>query len=272
MLAPDGIGDALPLPPSRRLPLRKTGVTMATIILLVFFAAFAGLSIWLLVMRSRGSLEMRLMAATETSAVRDVPGKAPGTLVEVKGALRCEAPLTSEFTGKPCVWYRALTEREIERSGTDANGNREVTIDHETVTDSIHWSPATVEDSTGAVPLDFEGAKVEGELVFQERGFPGQDGTITRETSPIRRAFRFTEWVVAADVPIYVLGTAGGGKVGKAGAGKQPFIVSIKSEEERMKSLGRSRVWQLIGAMLSGLAAAAFLYGAWALGLAEAVP
>jgi E3 Ubiquitin ligase len=228
----------------------------------VALLAAAGIWYW----RSRVGAELALMAATETSNAKDIASKAPGTAVELKGPLRCQALLTSEFAEQPCVWYRALTEREYENVTTGSDGKRETRREFETVSDNVRFAPAVLEDATGTVPIDFEGAKVEAAQVhrrYESGGLAAVVGGLL-SVGGTTLGHRYTEWIIAADTPVYILGTAlAGGKVGKATEKKQPFVVSIKSEEERTKSLGWTRMWQLLGAIVCAAAALGFLY--WAI-------
>jgi hypothetical protein len=59
--------------------------------------------------------EVALIAATPTSRATDVAALAPGTLVEVKGTIRCAAPLTGEFSKQTCVYSRSEIERKETR-------------------------------------------------------------------------------------------------------------------------------------------------------------
>jgi hypothetical protein len=227
----------------------------------VALLAAAGIWYW----RSRVGAELALMAATETSNARDIAGKASGTAVELKGPLRCQAPLTSEFAQQPCVWYRALTEREVERTTTGSDGKRETRREFETESDVVRFAPVVLEDATGTVPIDFEGAKVEGEQVHRRHESAGVGTTLVAGLLGAGTlGHRYTEWIIAADTPVYILGTAlADGRVGQSTGKKQPFVISIKSEEERTKSLGWTRLWQLLGAIVCAAAALGFLY--WAI-------
>ncbi len=62
--------------------------------------------------RFRKQRELALMAATQTSRAADVASLAPGSVVEVKGTLRCQAPLLGEFSKQQCVYFHAEINRE----------------------------------------------------------------------------------------------------------------------------------------------------------------
>ncbi len=235
---------------------------------LLVLAGFAVLiAIGLMRARSRVGLDVAAMAATETSNAGDIAGKAPGTLVELKGQFRCPAPITSEFAKVPCVWYRALTEREVEKESRRADGSIETDREFEPVRNTIKSAQGVViADATGSVAVDFDGAKVEGEQVHRHTESAGLGRTLVSGLLGAGTlGYRYTEWIVAADVPVYLLGTViAGGTIGKSGEAKRPFIISTKSEEERGRSLGRSANWELVGAIVAGLAAVGFVVGAFA--------
>lgn len=233
-------------------------------VLLVFTliaAVAAGLLLW---WRAKVGRELALMAATETSKAGEIAGKVPGTLVELKGTVRTDAPLKGEFSGVECVWYRVMVEREVERTTRDSNGRSRRERSYITDSDKKLFAPARLEDASGAIALDFEGAEVEGEQTHRraEASGIGIVGSLLNVSGTVI-GYRYTEWAIKPGTPLYVLGTAlPGGKVGKAsdGKSKNPFIISNKSEEERARSLTRTRLWTLIGAIALALVALTLLY------------
>lgn len=75
------------------------------------------------------------------------------------------------------------------------------------------------------------------------------------------RGHRYTEWIIEAGVPIYVLGSVtNSSAVGADPNGKNPFVITFKSEEERTKSLRTTRIWLVVAITLLAILAAAFLY------------
>ena len=79
---------------------------VAFLILLFFAILFLVAGGVLLYFRNRTKHKSALMSQTETSNASDVSSIAPGTLVEVKGTLRCDEPLTSDRTN--CARARAI--------------------------------------------------------------------------------------------------------------------------------------------------------------------
>ena len=80
-------------------------MTLMTLIFSLF-----GIVAWviagvLLYFRRKTLAKTELMRGVQTSAASEVSVAAPGTLVVVKGTLRCEEPLTSEMAEKTCAYY-----------------------------------------------------------------------------------------------------------------------------------------------------------------------
>jgi hypothetical protein len=219
-----------------------------------------------------------LMQSTATSPAADVAKLPAGTLVEVKGTLRCAAPLSSEFTQTPCAHYVATIERDyvtIEYDTTDQRPERKKKI--ETVQSNIVFAPFEVEDESGRVRVVADRAYVEG-VASMEHYEPYQEEKHEGEgfaqktwrkltTNEDTVGYRYREMHLPLDIAIYVLGvkSADGSIAAPAEDAKdQSFVISIKSEEERNASLTKSGAWMLRLGILSGIIAAASLAGAYA--------
>ena len=86
-----------------------------------------GVAVWvaaggLLIYRRRQLRKTELMRQVETSGAGAVSGAAPGTLVELKGTLRCDEPLTSEMAEHTCAYYLSQVIREYEETDRDSDG------------------------------------------------------------------------------------------------------------------------------------------------------
>ena len=93
------------------------------LILLLFAIIFLVAGGALLYFRGKTKQKSALMDQTETSSAADVSGLAPGTLVEVKGTLRCEEPLVSEMAGE-----RAPTTRLRSCASTSSETTTMMTV------------------------------------------------------------------------------------------------------------------------------------------------
>ena len=199
------------------------------------------------------------MNRTETSHASDVSGLVPGTLVEVKGTLRCEEPLVSEMAGQRCAYYSSRVVREyLERDYDDDDDDLGSDRHSEVVAHNEQFAPFTVEDPTGGVPVNAEGAEVDAMQVVNrfERNTGSEGPSITLGGATINLGggertlgYRYTESILAVDAPVYVLGTVreDGGIGAPSGDEGQRFLVSHRSEEALGESLGKTVLWLGVG-------------------------
>jgi hypothetical protein len=234
---------------------------MATFLILLLFAViFLVAGGVLLYFRNKNKQKAALMGQTETSGAADVSGLAPGTLVEVKGTLRCEEPLTSEMASERCAYYSSKVIREyLERDydDDDVGSDRR----SEVISQNEQFAPFTVEDETGSVAVNAEGAEVDARQVVNrfERNTGGEGPSISLGGATVNLGeggrtlgYRYTETILPVDAPVYVLGTVqGGGGIGAAPPGDegQRFVVSHRSEEALGQSLGKTVLWLGVGAI-----------------------
>jgi hypothetical protein len=228
------------------------------LILLLFAVIFLVAGGALLYFRNRTKQKATLMGQTETSIATDVSGLAPGTLVEVKGTLRCGEPLTSEMASERCAYYSSKVVREYLERDYDDN---DVGSDRrsEVVAQNEQFAPFTVEDDTGSVPINAEGAEVDAKQVVNrfERNTGGEGpsvtlGGVTNNLGGDERTlgYRYTESILPVDAPVYVLGKVqddGGIGAPTSSDQEQRFVVSHRSEEALGESLGKTVLWLGVG-------------------------
>jgi hypothetical protein len=215
----------------------------------------------MLYFRNRTQQKAGLMSQTQTSNASEVSSLAPGTLVEVKGTLRCEEPLTSEMAGQTCAYYSATVTREyLER---DYDDDDDVGSDRrsEIISQNTLFAPFSVEDSTGSVPVDAEGAEVDARQVVNrfERNTGNEGPSISLGGATLNLGggertigYRYTESILPVDAPVYVLGTVQeSGEIGAPppGEAEHRFVVSHRSEEALGQSLGKTVMWLGVGAI-----------------------
>jgi hypothetical protein len=137
----------------------------------------------------------------------------------------------------------------------------------------MRYGQCLVEDQTGKVGIDFEGAKIEAPQTVNEptaapSGTAAMIGGVLNAMAGRNERYQRKEFILAPDIPIYVLGEVQeGGLVGKPGKGSKNkiFVISHKSEEERTKSLSSTSRWLLVIAIiLLVLAAGLAIGGVWA--------
>jgi hypothetical protein len=129
------------------------------------FSGF-GILMWvavgvLLYFRRRQLRKVDLMRRVETSSAAEVAGASPGTLVEVKGTLRCESPLRSEMAGQRCAYYLSEVLREYTETERDAQGDLRTVRRAETIASNERFAPFAVEDGSGGVGVRAQGAEID---------------------------------------------------------------------------------------------------------------
>jgi hypothetical protein len=232
------------------------------LILLLFAVIFLVAGGVLLYFRNRTKRKSALMSQTETSNASDVAGIAPGTLVEVKGTLRCEEPLTSEMAEKTCAYYSSTVTREYLRPDNDDDNDVGSDRRTEIIAQNVQFAPFMVEDDTGFVGVHAEGAEVDARQVVNrfDRN-TGNEGTFSLGGMTVNLGggertigYRFTESILPVDESVYVLGTVReGGTIGAPGSGQKDhrFVVSHRSEEAHTQSLGKTALWLGVGGAAS---------------------
>lgn len=231
------------------------------LILLLFAVIFVVAGIVLLYFRNKNKQKAALIDQTQTSSASDVSGLAPGTLVEVKGTLRCEEPLSSEMAGEKCAYYsskviREYMERDYDDDDVGSDRRSEVVAHNE------QFAPFVVEDSTGTVAVNAEGAEMDAKQVVNrfERNTGSEGPSISLGGTTIHLGggertlgYRYTETILPVDAPVYVLGTVqqGGGIGTLSGDEEHRFVVSHRSEEALGQSLGKTVLWLGVGGIAS---------------------
>src|SRR5215212_1076134 len=247
---------------------------IAFLILLFFAVLFLVAGGVLLYFRNRTKRKSALMSQTETSNASDVSGIAPGTLVEVKGTLRCDEPLTSEMAEKTCAYYSSTVTREYLRPDYDDDDN-DVGSDRrsEVMAQNEQFAPFVVEDDSGSVAVNAEGAEVDARQVVNrfDRNMgnegPFSLGGVTINLSGGERTigYRYTESILPVDEAVYVLGTVQeSGEIGAPQSGEEGhrFVVSHRSEEALGQSLGQTVLWLGVGGIAALVLGVVLLVGA----------
>jgi hypothetical protein len=220
--------------------------------------------------RRRLGQEIGLMAAIQTSRAAEVARLAPGTAVEVKGTLRCAAPLVAEFSQTRCAYHKSEIQREIVEYRRGSDGKDERHTRTEPMHSNVRHARCTVEDKSGAVALNLDGADIEGEQVVNRREAEQRGVAAVLVNVALGggggATLIYSETILVHDIPIYVLGEVQADRsIGKpaANSGNRVFVVSRKSEEERSKDIGSTMTWLAVGAAI--LIAAAAVLGYFAL-------
>ncbi len=193
-------------------------------------------------------------------------------LNELKGAARCAGPLRSPLAGSVCVYFSASIEEEWRRTETyEENGQTKTrtTTGWDTMWSSSEHVRFELEDDTGRVWVDPDGASMMVEGVLSETGGPehrlyGLGGGRHPAGSTGRR--RFSESALPVDAAVYLLGPArlpdgrSRPEIGGAADGdKDTYLISTKSEEQLVKGYGWKTGAAFTGSIAGAAAAPAFL-------------
>jgi hypothetical protein len=240
----------------------------AVIFLLVGVALWVAAGV-VLFFRGKAKGKASAMTAVETSGAAEVASLAPGSVVEVKGTLRCEAPLESEMAGERCAYYSSRVIREYMRQDHDDDNDVGSDRRSETISHSERFAPFSVEDATGSVLVNAEGAEIDAKEVMDrfERHTDGSSVTIAGATINLGGGertigFRSVESVLPVDAPIYVLGVVNeDGSIGApAGDRDERFVVSYRSEEALGAQIGKDA--RVLGLVAAGLAVGGVVFAA----------
>ncbi len=206
-------------------------------------------------------------------------------LVELNGLIRCDSALTGEVSGQPCAYYDMTVTREYEETyyETDSQTERQVEKTRrssDTVASNSQRVEFWVEDETGAIPVNPTGASIDavqvvdrfepGEVNFgggviaiggfslAVGGFGFREGPGTRTLG-----YHFKERILPLDRRAYVLGEASDSSgrlaVQQPSERGKTFLISLKTEEELLRSTERAVQWLLYGAIGCGAAGIALV-------------
>jgi hypothetical protein len=232
------------------------------------FLITAGIGLVCLIGYRRTRQQLRLLRLVATCPIAELHERIPGEMVEITGTVHCATPLRSEYTGQPCVYYRTVTERVVERQGRSKKGGRL----SEVVAQNEQRIAFEVDDGTGRVAVDPVGAEIDGRKLL-DRFEPVENGKgatlrIAGMSVEVRAAewrtlgYRKIEETVLVGYPVYVLGVLqDDGSIGRPPEGSRlrEFLISARSEEELATSLRQRSYLFLAGAITSFVVAGMLL-------------
>ncbi|GAA1872709.1 GIDE domain-containing protein [Actinomadura bangladeshensis] len=184
-----------------------SGLTMAMFIPLLIAAGLLAVGwVWRIRFRNlRRAVQANCAGVAGMHA--GIPCQVTGTAVPVRPA---------PFSGTPRAWYRTKATAKTSR------GTR-------TFIEEKSKAPFYLQDATGRVVIAPENAAVDGPVqTMDERRtdngqLPGLDEDVIE--------YRYEEWILPADRPVYVLGTSTGGSIGKDKETGQ-YAISTRTRRE----------------------------------------
>jgi len=195
--------------------------------------------------------------------------------VKLRGILRCDQPLVSELKQAPCIHYQMSVTREYEETVTQQNSEgqtvRETQRGSETVASNRRSVPFYLEDATGRIEVDPDGANPDTVKALEDFRPEAAGGMIAyggftrvvESASGDRRTlgYRYREAILPIDqraVVVGMLSDRGGNlRVQKPTDAGHQFIISLKDEDTLAKaaeSSANTAFYSMIGCFgLGGL-------------------
>jgi hypothetical protein len=246
---------------------------------LVAGGAVMGVLAWLVDRQRRAYADLATTPAAAVFAGRN----------EVKGRAWAPQPLVSHRSTTPSVWWSYTLEEERQHTRTvtsrDSQGNTQTRTEtyhqwHEIDRKDGQLPWCEVVDDTGSVPVRLDGARVEARSVHLETfKDDGGRGILESLFSNKTGRYRESENAVAIGDPLFVVGEAELDEATCVPVLGSKVLVSTRSEESRMRSLGAGAGLLVLLALGGLLAGSAMLVdperpgrpAAWLPGIAAAV-
>jgi hypothetical protein len=242
------------------------------LILGVLLLVGAGVALW---NRRQYSERMNLIRRAVKARAGEVGDAFPGEVVALSGSAESEQALVSEQSQTPCIYYDFQIVRRYERrrrgvtvGGRDHRGRRRTGTHRgrETVAENEQWAPFRIEDDTGRVRVNPDGAWFEARKVMDryERedsnnlfGIPGLDVNLGFGGNQTL-GYEIKENAIPTGSPVFVAGPVN--EQGEIERNRHHgLIVSYRSESALRDDWGKRERRQLIGALIAaGLGALSF--------------
>ncbi len=256
---------------------------------LVIGIILIGVGVLLIIMRTKKQGHLLEIKSTPTSttkeladtckSINDELGTTGGfkQLVEVKGMIKCDQPLTGELSKQPCVYYDMKVEERYEETywDKDANGNqvRKTRTGNTTVSSNTQKINFQIMDETGKITINPNGANIDPVKVVDKYephtanqasiSFGGFKLNLNTGSSGDRKilGYQYTESILPLDRKAYVIGLAsdstGELMIQQPTEKGKPFIITLKSEEELVKGTESTIKIMMISAIVCWVAGAA---------------
>jgi hypothetical protein len=258
----------------------------------VIGSALIAIGIGLLIFYKKQGDKLFLLKVTETALVSNIEQEVKDVTegmgekgsfskyTEVKGKVVCQNPLTSELANAKCVYYSMSITRKWEEqyTETDSQGRREQKTRQgsDTVASNVRHVPFFVQDNTGQIRVNPEGAEVTAEKAysnFQPGDISGGSisiGNFRLNLSGLslgsgRRTigYDYQESVIPLDRDVFIIGEAadagGALQIRKPTEKDKKFMISTKSEEELQRSIQGGMTGTLIGSVVCAVGGIALI-------------
>ena len=212
------------------------------------------------------------------SSMRDTGFKNYVSLV--KGKISCDAPLHSELSNTPCVYYRMSVTRETRETydSTDAQGKIETKT--RTVRDVVASNQRSVNfylnDGTGQIRVEPSAAEFIGEQVLSRYEAAAPSAPVASlqwgnfqlslpQTQNQVLGYALEETAIPLNSELYIMGAiseSSGELLLSKPQGHEQFLISVKSDSELLQQRQNNAKWSVIVAGVLAVAAVLlFVFG-----------
>jgi uncharacterized membrane protein len=195
--------------------------------------------------------------------------------IKLSGLIRCDRPLTSELKQEACVHYQMSVTREYEATVTkrDSQGksHRETERGSETIASNQRSQPFYLEDATGRIEVNPDGAQIETIKVLNDFRQEAATGgvisyggfSVVLGQNPSDRrtlGYRYSESILPVDQRVLVVGmlsdSSGSLIVQKPIQSSNQFIIALKDEEAltaQASNTAQAAFYGMIGCSVAGI-------------------
>lgn len=198
--------------------------------------------------------------ATPTSKIGSLLNakKNTGKIVEVKGKLVAdEEPLKSPFASRDCVYYHSVEKDKVREISRGSRNSKQTRVYLSVSSDVKSDTKFYIEDNSGRILIDPEGAEVDGMVVHKTiepvggGGSTGFFGSMFEPCGTKIIAVVKEEEILPNNRNAYVIGELFVGKkgpfIGGSPAKDKTFFVSLKTEEDLVGEGQREMIYLTIG-------------------------
>jgi hypothetical protein len=196
----------------------------------------------------------------QAQAMLDTPTTAAGQIqaagyYEVEGRVRCSSPLSAPRDGRPCVYFHHHAEEQRQVQRRNSKGRTVTRYEWTTVIRDTQSCPFEIEDMSGRLRIQPQEAQLEGTRSSGRTENPAY-GPRTLLGGDDRLGWRESITAIYVDDRIYAIGQVEqhpeGPTMDRPGPDSEPFLVSVRSEDELVESAQTSFNVAVVACVLLG--------------------
>jgi hypothetical protein len=227
--------------------------------------------------KSANSTNVKELESTAHSITQEIGGGSWRDYVKVWGKISASQPLISELKNEPCVYYTMTVKREyeetIQKQDSEGKWVQETKRSSDVVSSNQRKIPFILEDQTGTISVNPEGAEIEtvkvldqfvsGEARGQMISFGGFSLALGSSNNNSQRrtlGYHYTEHILPIEHNILVVGEVsdetGNLMLTKPLEAGKRFIISLKTEQSLNAAIAETEktlLWSMIACLGLGV-------------------